>query len=44
MLSYSSASKMVYYYQATGVSGEIDPPVMLYMGKHKEESMCKIFD
>ena len=30
--------KMVYYFQATGVSGEVDPPVTLYMGKHKEES------
>lgn len=29
---------MVYYFEATGVSGEIDPPVVLYMGKHKEES------
>ena len=30
--------KMVYYFQATGVSGKVDPPVTLYMGKHKEES------
>lgn len=30
---------MVYYFKATGVSGDIEPPVTLYMGKHKEESM-----
>jgi hypothetical protein len=29
---------MVYYFKATGVSGEVDAPVTLYMGKHKEES------
>jgi hypothetical protein len=34
---------MVYYFKATGSSGEVDPPVTLYMGKHKEESMWKYF-
>lgn len=29
---------MVYYFKATGISNEVDPPVTLYMGKHKEES------
>lgn len=33
---------MVYYFQATGLSGLVDPPVILYMGKHKEESMYDI--
>lgn len=29
---------MVYYFKATGASGEVDPPVVLYMGKHKTEN------
>lgn len=32
---------MVYYFKATGVSGEVDPPVTIFMGKHKEESMSR---
>lgn len=29
---------MVYYFEATGASEQLSPPVMLYMGKHKEEN------
>lgn len=29
---------MVYYFETTGLSNETHPPVILYMGKHKEEN------